>query len=82
MGQNSIYRGLREIAKTHKPDDIVLVHDAIRPMVSEEIISDCINKTLEFGSMIATIPCAEAMLVSENQENSNQIFDREHLKRT
>ena len=28
-GQNSIYRGLREIAKTHKPDDIVLVHDAI-----------------------------------------------------
>jgi 4-diphosphocytidyl-2-methyl-D-erithritol synthase len=81
-GQNSIYRGLREIAKTHKPDDIVLVHDAIRPMVSEEIISDCINKTLEFGSAIATIPCAEAMLVSENQENSNQIFDREHLKRT
>lgn len=81
-GQNSIYRGLKEIEKTHKPDDIVLIHDAIRPMVSEEIISDCINKTLEFGSAIATIPCAEAMLISENQENSSQIFDRNHLKRT
>ena len=81
-GQNSIYRGLKEIEKTHKPDDIVLIHDAIRPMVSEEIISDCINKTLEFGSAIATIPCVEAMLISENQENSSQIFDRNHLKRT
>lgn len=81
-GQNSIYRGLEEIEKIHAKEDIVLIHDAIRPMVSEEIISDCINKTIEYGSAIASIPCAEAMLVSENQENSNQIFNRNHLKRT
>ncbi len=81
-GQNSIYRGLEEIEKEHAQEDIVLIHDAIRPMVSEEIISDCISKTAEYGSAIACIPCAEAMLVSENQENSNRIFDRNHLKRT
>lgn len=81
-GQNSIYKGLEEITKNHKREDIVLIHDAIRPMVSEEIISDCINKTIEYGSAIACIPCAEAMLVSENQENSSQIFNRNHLKRT
>lgn len=81
-GQNSIYRGLVEIGREHKPDDIVLVHDAIRPMVSEEIISDCISKTVEYGSAIACIPCAEVMLVTENQKNSGQVFDRDHLKRT
>lgn len=81
-GQNSIYRGLKEAEKRHTSDDIILIHDAIRPMVSEEIISDCINKTAEYGSAIASIPCAEAMLVSENQKNSCQIFKREHLKRT
>lgn len=81
-GQNSIYRGLEEIGREHKPDDIVLVHDAIRPMVSEEIISDCIGKTVEYGSAIACIPCAEVMLVTENQKNSGQVFDRDHLKRT
>ena len=81
-GQNSIYRGLNEIGKSHAREDIVLVHDAIRPMVSEEIISDCINKTMEYGSAIACIPCAEAMLVSENQESSGRIFNRNHLKRT
>lgn len=81
-GQNSIYRGLLEIEKAHVWEDIVLIHDAIRPLVTEEIISDCINKTIEHGSAIACIPCAEAMLVSENQENSNRIFNRNHLKRT
>ncbi len=81
-GQNSIYRGLQEIKKSHKMEDIVLVHDAIRPMVSEEIISDCIRKTVEYGSAIACIPCAEAMLVTGNQYSSGCIFEREQLKRT
>lgn len=81
-GQSSIYRGLEEISREHEQNDIVLIHDAIRPLVSEEIISDCIHKTLEYGSAIACIPCAEAMLVSENQEKSSKVFEREHLKRT
>lgn len=81
-GQDSIYRGLKEIEGNHGREDIVLIHDAIRPLVTEEIISDCINKTMEYGSAVACIPCAEAMLVSENQKNSNQVFDRECLKRT
>ena len=81
-GQNSIYRGLLALEKEHNPDDIVLIHDAIRPMVSEEIVSDCINKTMEYGNAIAAIPCAEAMLVTDDQSSSEQIFNRENLKRT
>lgn len=81
-GQNSIYRGLVEIGKNHAREDVVLIHDAIRPMVSEEIISDCINTTIEYGSAVACIPCAEAMLVSEDQESSDRIFNRNQLKRT
>lgn len=40
-GQDSIRNGLYDIASRHNgSDDIVLVHDAIRPMVSNDIISD------------------------------------------
>ena len=81
-GQASIYNGLLELEKGHQADDIVLIHDAIRPMVSEEIISDCINMTIEHGCAITCIPCAEAMLVTEDQESSERIFKRENLKRT
>src|SRR5690554_1057282 len=41
-GQASIRNGLLELEKHYDKDDIVLIHDAIRPMVSQEIISDCI----------------------------------------
>ena len=81
-GQESIYKGLKEIANKYSEDDIVVIHDAIRPMVSEEIISDCINTANAFGSAIAVIPCQEAMLVTDNQEDSEKIFERSNLKRT
>ena len=43
-GQDSIRNGLYDLATRHNsPEDIVLIHDAIRPMVSADIISDNIR---------------------------------------
>lgn len=41
-GQGSIRNGVFEAERRYDGDDIILVHDAIRPLVSQEIISDCI----------------------------------------
>ncbi|WP_026652333.1 IspD/TarI family cytidylyltransferase [Butyrivibrio proteoclasticus] len=81
-GQGSIRNGVYELEKFFDKDDIVLIHDAIRPMVSAEIISDCIMKTKQFGNAITAIPCAEAMLTTEDGESSNESYSRDHLKRT
>ena len=81
-GQESIYNGIYELKKYYSDDDIVLIHDAIRPMVSAEIISDCIVKTKQFGCAIATIPCAEAMLETEDGMISTGSYPRNNLKRT
>ena len=81
-GQSSIRNGVYELEKHFDKDDIVLIHDAIRPMVSAEIISDCIVKTKQYGCGIATIPCAEAMLQTENGEVSTGSYPRNNLKRT
>lgn len=81
-GQHSIRNGVYELEKHFAEDDIVLIHDAIRPMVSAEIISDCIVKTKQFGCAIATIPCAEAMMETENGEVSIGSYPRDRLKRT
>lgn len=81
-GQDSIRNGVYELEKHFSKDDIVLIHDAIRPMVSAEIISDCIVKTTQYGCGIATIPCAEAMLQTEDGEVSTGSYPRNNLKRT
>lgn len=81
-GQESIKNGLFELEKHYSPDDFVLIHDAIRPMVSSEIISDGIRIATEMGNAVAAIPCAEAMLQTEDGKVSAGSYPREQLKRT
>ena len=82
VGQESIKNGLDELAKYYSNDDIVLIHDAIRPMVSHEIISECISVTKEKGNAIVCIPCQEAMMETEDGASSTSSYPRDNLKRT
>lgn len=81
-GQASIRNGVYSISESFSSDDIILVHDAIRPMISEEIISDCIKVCKEYGSAITSIPCAEAMLYTTDKLQSDKIISRDELIRT
>ena len=81
-GQDSIRNGVYELEKHFAPEDIVLIHDAIRPMVSAEIISDNIRVAREKGNAITVIPCAEAMMQTEDGEVSVGSYPRDRLKRT
>ena len=81
-GQDSIRNGVYELEKHFDKDDIVLIHDAIRPMVSAEIISDNIRIAREYGNAVAVIPCAEAMMQTENGKVSVGSYPRDRLKRT
>lgn len=81
-GQDSIRNGVYELEKHFDKDDIVLIHDAIRPMVSAEIISDNIRVAREYGNAITVIPCAEAMMQTEDGVVSVGSYPRDRLKRT
>ena len=81
-GQGSIRNGVFGLEKIYGPEDIVLIHDAIRPMVSQDIISGCIATTREHGSAIVTVPCQEAMLETEDKLSTHSSYPRENLKRT
>jgi len=81
-GQESIRNGIYAIEEKFGEEDIVLVHDAIRPMVTAEVISDNIARCRQYGSAIAVIPCAEAMLETDDKICSESSYDREKLMRT
>lgn len=80
-GQDSIRSGVYAIAEDFKDDDLILVHDAIRPMVSADIISDNIFKCRKYGNAITVIPCMEAMLKSEDERQSEESILRNSLFR-
>ena len=81
-GQASIRNGVFELEKHFDCEDIVLIHDAIRPMVSSEIISDNIRVAREFGNAVTVIPCAEAMMQTDDGKISTGSYPRDRLKRT
>lgn len=87
-GQESIRNGVYELKKHCREDDIVLIHDGIRPNVSQEIISDCIAQCRLKGSAVAVIPCVEAMLLRREKgacqwgKSSKEAIDRGSLART
>ena len=81
-GQASIYNGLKVLKENCNLQDMILIHDAIRPMVSQEIISDCISKCNLYGSAITVIPCVEAVLYSDNRISAEESIDRSTLMRT
>ena len=80
-GQESIKNGLDEIKRLgYSDEDIVLIHDAIRPMVDETIISDNIVKSEKYGNATAVVPCTTVVLKKGNEEAySEEIVDRETL---
>lgn len=81
-GQSSIRNGIFELEKDFSPDDIVLIHDAIRPMVSQDIISDCIITAREKGSAISCVPCTTAVLNRDFEDGSHTVIARDILGMT
>ena len=82
-GQDSIRNGITDVAMRHpEKDTIVLIHDAIRPMLSEEIITDNIRVCREKGNAITVIPCTAAMLKTYDSIESDEQVPRDNLKIT
>jgi 2-C-methyl-D-erythritol 4-phosphate cytidylyltransferase len=81
-GQESIINGLKRVVEDYNDDDIVIIHDGNRPLVTEEIISDNIAQCIEYGNAITAIPCVEVMCVSDDKIESTEHIDRNRLLRT
>lgn len=76
-GQESIYNGLKEIEKRYSKDDIVLIHDGVRPLINNDTINDNINLVKEKGNAITTAPAIETIVRLENENNIiKDIFNR------
>jgi 2-C-methyl-D-erythritol 4-phosphate cytidylyltransferase len=57
--QQSVQNALNAI--TAAPDDIVLVHDAVRPFVTAEIIQEVIEAAKKYGAAIAGMPAVDTV---------------------
>lgn len=73
-GQDSIYNGLcaaEEVTGGKLSETTVLIHDGVRPLITEETITANIEKVNECGSCITCIPATETFVVKQEDRSLN-----------
>ncbi len=68
-GQVSIFNGLISAYNKYGYDGVnVLIHDGVRPLITEQTITDCINTVEEKGNCITCVPATETFIVKQSDD--------------
>ena len=77
--QDSVYNGLKVIDEFFDEDDIVLIHDAARPLVSASIISENISACHHYDAVTTAIPTSDTILKVNEYHTIEDIPNRDEL---
>lgn len=75
--QQSVYNGLKSLVMTL--DDIVVIHDGVRPFVTDQHIKDCIAFARECGAAILAIPVSDTLKIADDQGMIEKTLDRNRI---
>lgn len=82
-GQDSIYNGLCAaedyVKEQGESNAIVMIHDGVRPLITEDTITDNIEKVKECGSCITVVPATETFVVT-HEDGSLELPSRSLCK--
>ncbi len=80
-GQESIRNGVYFLEGICKEDDIAVIHDGIRPMIDETILSDVIVKCGIYGNAVTSTPYNEQIFVKNDEFTTKQYIPRDTLRK-
>lgn len=78
-GHDSIYLGLEAMNKTSKSDDIILIHDGVRPLITEELITKNIRTAQECGNAITSESVRESVVRSRDNRHIDDVPPRNEM---
>lgn len=78
-GHDSIYRGLLAMKEFSAEDDIVLIHDGVRPLINEELITLNIETVKKYGNAITCEPNKESQVRSLDGQSVIEMPPRDQM---
>ncbi|QIB70662.1 2-C-methyl-D-erythritol 4-phosphate cytidylyltransferase [Aminipila butyrica] len=79
--QESIRNGVFHLKNTCSDCDIVIVHDGIRPLVDDFVLSDIIVKAKQYGNAVTSLPYTEQIFITEDAITTKEYIPRDSLRR-
>ena len=80
-GQESIRNGVYNLEPVCKEDDIVIIHDGIRPLVVPEVLTDVIEKCRIHGNAVTSMPYNEQIFIADDETSTTRYIPRETIRR-
>ncbi len=77
--QLSILNGIRDIAAYASDDDLLLIHDAARPLVARDQISACLDACREHDGAMPVLPMKDTVYLSRDGKTVSELLDRERI---
>lgn len=79
--QESIRNGVFALREVCGPEDIVVIHDGIRPMVEDFVLTDVLVKCRQYGNAVTSLPYNEQIFVTEDGASTLRYIPRDTLRR-
>lgn len=82
-GQESIRNGVFSLEGHCSPEDVVIVHDGIRPLVDASVLTDVIEKCRIHGNAVTSMPYNEQIFLvdPDDPDTTLKYIPRETLRR-
>lgn len=78
-GHDSIYNGLVAMKGVAKEEEIVLIHDGVRPLITERLITDNIKAVREHGNAITVEATRESVIQSKDGLHIDTVPPRDQM---
>lgn len=62
-------------------DDVVVVHDAVRPLVTDDVLTDVIDICKQYGNSMSAISCVDTVYEIDDGDSTRKVANREKLVR-
>ncbi|MCI8725460.1 MAG: 2-C-methyl-D-erythritol 4-phosphate cytidylyltransferase [Hungatella sp.] len=75
--QDSVLKGLKFIqANGASDEDIIVIHDGVRPLIQENILSENIRVAKKYGNAMTVRPVIESVVITDQDEVSFEDFKK------
>lgn len=80
-GQESIRNGVYNLKDKCSPDDNIIIHDGIRPLVDDSVLDDILEKCDKYGNGVTSMPYNEQIFLVDDEISTVKYIPRETLRR-
>lgn len=77
--QLSIWNALSDIAGYADPEDIVFIHDAARPLLSDDLLHRCIQSVEGHDGVLPVLPMKDTVYYSEDGRSVSRLLKRSSI---